>query len=531
MNKQIDPTTTDAKTTTHPTVRISATDFGPIASGTIDLRPLTVFVGPSNTGKTYFAILIYALHRILDGFRRFPMMYPYRYHFGELIQNGKRLGTDFKLTEEEIEDVLDKLETEGRSFSFMDLPRGVRDAMQAVLNNPELLASSLHIELGRSFDLESISDLVRLSDVPEGMKISLNVSHSERPLWHFGMEISESDIIAKGQIEDMVLLPHGGTAREFHQRFSPLRELLKDKMELGSEWEHKYMIGEFFSQLLHAATSNGDPDTYYLPAARSGIMQSHRVIASSLVGRSTRAGLERFPELPTFSGVMADFMQRLILYEERQEQQNLPIKNLAYVLEREVLAGQIRTKRPATGGYPEFVYQPLKTEANIRLSRASSMVSELAPVVLFLRSVVHQGDMLIIEEPEAHLHPAAQTQMAKTLGRLVRAGVRVVVTTHSDWLLKEIGNLVREGEMKEKTGEPDSEDLSPSSLLPSNVGVWQFCNNGTSAGSTVEEIPYDRIEGVEPEEYEYVSEELYNRAADLQNQLAETAGGTKYRHE
>lgn len=531
MNKQIDATAKDTKTTTHPNVRISATDFGPIASGTIDLRPLTVFVGPSNTGKTYFAILIYAMHRILDGFRRFPVKYPYRYHFGELIQYERRLRTDFKLTKEEIQDGLDKLETKGKSLSFMDLPRGVRDAAQAILNNPDLLASFLHTELGRSFDLESVSDLVRLSGISDGMNVSLRVSQSNRPLWHFGMEISESQIIANGRIEDMVLFPDRQTATEFHRRFSPLREFLKDKTELGSESQHEYVIREFFSELLYLAASDDDPETYYLPAARSGIMQSHRVIASSLVGRSTRAGLERFPELPTFSGVMADFMQKLILYDERQEQQNLPIRNLAYALEREVLAGQIRIKRPTIGGYPEFVYQPQKTEANMRLTRASSMVSELAPVVLFLRSVVNRGDTLIIEEPEAHLHPAAQTQMAKTLGRLVRAGVRVVVTTHSDWLLKEIGNLVREGEMKEKTGEPDGEDLIPSSLLPSNVGVWQFCNNGTSTGSTVEEIPYDRIEGVEPEEYEYVSEALYNRSADLQNQLAETAGRSKYRHE
>ena len=46
---------------------------------------------------------------------------------------------------------------------------------------------------------------------------------------------------------------------------------------------------------------------YYLPAARSGIMQSHRVIASSLVERATRGGLTPL-EVPTFSGIVADFM-------------------------------------------------------------------------------------------------------------------------------------------------------------------------------------------------------------------------------
>ena len=57
------------KPPTAPDVRIEATNFGPIKRAAVDLRPLTVFVGPSNTGKTYFAVLIYALYRVLGGFR------------------------------------------------------------------------------------------------------------------------------------------------------------------------------------------------------------------------------------------------------------------------------------------------------------------------------------------------------------------------------------------------------------------------------------------------------------------------------
>ena len=40
---------------------IEVEDFGPIVHAHVDLRPLTVFVGPSNTRKSYLAILIYAL--------------------------------------------------------------------------------------------------------------------------------------------------------------------------------------------------------------------------------------------------------------------------------------------------------------------------------------------------------------------------------------------------------------------------------------------------------------------------------------
>ena len=42
-------------------LKVSAKDFGPIAEGSVELKPLTVFVGQSNTGKSYFAMLVYCL--------------------------------------------------------------------------------------------------------------------------------------------------------------------------------------------------------------------------------------------------------------------------------------------------------------------------------------------------------------------------------------------------------------------------------------------------------------------------------------
>ena len=356
------------------------------------------------------------------------------------------------------------------------------------------------------------------------MDISLSVSKEENDLWHFRMGMSEPpDITAEGRIEDTILFPEGWLDSEYiGSLFSIFRDIAENVSDSISIWNHEHIFNQFMLALANFHSIGGS-DTHYLPAARSGIMQSHRVIASSLVTRSTRAGLERFPELPTFSGVMADFMQRLILYEESGPD-NKMMNKLAGQLESEALAGKIRTKRSLSGGYPEFVYRPLNTEQDIRLTRASSMVSELAPVVLFLRGAIGRDDTLIIEEPEAHLHPAAQTRMAVTLARMVRAGVRVVVTTHSDWLLKEIGNLMREGELGEGTDQPSSGGELPSALRPEEVGIWLFRKDGSASGSTVEEIPFDRIEGVEPQDYEDVAEALYNRSADLQNRLERTRG-------
>ena len=240
-------------------------------------------------------------------------------------------------------------------------------------------------------------------------------------------------------------------------------------------------------------------------------MQSHRVIVSSLVEHATRGGLAPL-EVPTFSGILADFMKRLILYEE-SEAPDEGMRSLAEAIESDILAGQILMK-PAPSGYPEFLYCPHAMGEEVRLTRAASMVSELAPVVLFLRGGICPGDTLIIEEPEAHLHPGAQTDIALTLAGLVRAGVRVVVTTHSDWLLKEIANLIRIGELK-RIGVPQTKKISSTQwLLPEEVGTWWFQKDGI-----VKQIPFDRTEGVEPKDYEDVAYKLYDRSVNLQDLL------------
>ena len=504
-----------------PDFRISATDFGPIKSGAVDLRPLTVFVGPSNTGKTYFAILIYALHRILRGFPRLPFLYHFLYPF---FDQGRGLAglpaRADELQEGELDAVFKKLSAEGRQFNFSDLPASVRGKAQQTLTDSNMLGAALKTELERCFDLDAVPDLVRLP-ARANMKVSLAASEEDRDLWRFHMEISKSDIMTGGRIEDITILPAGWVAEAPNRQQRLIEAILNSQRS-----RYPFELEEF----VYAIDAHERSETHYLPAARSGIMQSHRVIASSLVERSTRAGLVSFPELPTFSGVMADFMQRLILYEENRRGDE-SMRDLAGALERKPLAGQIQTKRPHAGGYPEFVYRPQETSQDIRLSRASSMVSELAPVVLFLRGAISCGDMLIIEEPEAHLHPDAQTQMAEILARLVRAGVRVVVTTHSDWLLMEIGNLMREGELGEMTSNTVGEGSPPSSLRPNEVGVWLFREDESSAGSTVEEIPFDRSEGIEPKDYEDVAEALYNRSATLQNRFEEIAGAAEREQE
>ena len=70
-------------------------------------------------------------------------------------------------------------------------------------------------------------------------------------------------------------------------------------------------------------------------------------------------------------------------------------------------------------------YRP--TEAGIGSSHSLPVLTALL--------AAEPGDMVIIEHPEAHLHPRGQTRLGELAGRAAMAGVQVVVETHSDHFL------------------------------------------------------------------------------------------------
>lgn len=465
-------------------VQISVQNFGPVVKADIDLRPLTVFVGESNTGKTYLSALIYALHQNFEGFSRFPWAArDFLFLESIYLSQGPSSSTQAAV-KEEILAALKKLNTPGQTFKFSDLPHELQHRLQHRLRDSEVFGNRLK----RCFDLRTVSKLVRFSNGAQNeLKVLLEVSDGRQTLWNFDLRDVGIGVTASGHVNPETSSSPDDTA-VFQGTFGVNRPATFLSIPA---WETA---------------------AYYLPAARSGIMQSHGVIASSLIENATRLGLERFPAIPAFSGMIADFLKLIVRYDEHHGS-SYEMRRIAKALENEVLQGEIEVRRPVPEGYPEFLYHPKKTTEVLRLSQSSSMVSELAPLVLFLRSIVNPGDLLIIEEPESHLHPGAQTTIARTLARLVRAGVRLVITTHSDWLLQQLGNLIREGEVnKQENNAPASADW----LVKEEVGTWWFHRN-----KPVEEISFDRIEGIEPPDYEAVADTLYDSGIRLQQQLLE----------
>ena len=79
----------------------------------------------------------------------------------------------------------------------------------------------------------------------------------------------------------------------------------------------------------------------------------------------------------------------------------------------------------------------------IPITAGAASVKELAPFVLMLQKGLIGDYSVMFEEPETNLHPELQIRVADTLVYLLQQGCRFQITTHSDYFLRRINDLIR----------------------------------------------------------------------------------------
>ena len=87
-----------------------------------------------------------------------------------------------------------------------------------------------------------------------------------------------------------------------------------------------------------------------------------------------------------------------------------------------------------------FVY--LTNGVSIPISAAASSIREIAPLQILVSNWDVSSTAVLIEEPEAHLHPNKQRMMADLVGCILKAGAYVHLTTHSDYFLRRVNELI-----------------------------------------------------------------------------------------
>ena len=92
--------------------------------------------------------------------------------------------------------------------------------------------------------------------------------------------------------------------------------------------------------------------------------------------------------------------------------------------------------------HDQLYYTPKGTRLKLTMDQSSSTVRSLLNMGFYLRYVASWTDLLIVDEPELSLHPENQRRIARLFARLANLGVKVFITTHSDYIVKELNTLI-----------------------------------------------------------------------------------------
>lgn len=151
----------------------------------------------------------------------------------------------------------------------------------------------------------------------------------------------------------------------------------------------------------------------------------------SIINRSSR----RYPQAVRSSLRIANDLENISKKESK-------FADVATMIEQDLLLGEVSTTK---NGDVEFQGRGMAKGKRLPFHLSSSIVKTMASLVIYLRHLANVGDTLIVDEPEMNFHPDVQVMLARIFAMLSTRGLRVVVSTHSDYIIREINNLIMAG--------------------------------------------------------------------------------------
>jgi len=397
-------------------VEFEVHNLAKIKKASINVKNLTVFVGKNSTNKTYMAHIVYALNKILDslgdrysrGKYTSSLLIDFVNENNEILAELKKIPTSIKKRESYIQTDEDDYDIEYiREVTFDFTNYDIQQLNDKIYN---FIISYIVDELNVSFNtnkkvLENIifTEFNQIElDLFEDKKIKIN-SYNE-----------ESDI------------------------FLLLRELFEN------------IASKFFKL-------KASGEEFYFPASRTGFVLAFDEIVSGVLrdrfgGQPTATKLTE-PTIDFISGFVdiksgkfgdeLNFFRLGLGLKKSELADKEKMQTLFKFIETRIIRGKIIEEKKDQN-YTQFYLQPTSSKEKLDLHLTSSATVELLPLVIFLKHFSKITDrLLVIEEPEAHLHPKAQIEMARLIVMLVNAGAKVLITTHSDYILNELSNCIK----------------------------------------------------------------------------------------
>lgn len=197
-------------------------------------------------------------------------------------------------------------------------------------------------------------------------------------------------------------------------------------INLTPKSDTKFNVPFEIAYLFHKLLFQGVYLPYMLTAERSGIYTFSKEIA---LGRLRDAKIaSRYPRPINDSLVNAEDLANAKKYESKYSK-------LADQIESDILQGKMMIT-------DEGDIQYLHNEEVISYHLSSTMVKTLSPIIFYLRYKAQNDVLLIIDEPEINLHPNNQILLARIFARMINAGLHLMIATHSDYIIRELNNLV-----------------------------------------------------------------------------------------
>ncbi|MBF0622106.1 MAG: AAA family ATPase [Magnetococcales bacterium] len=394
--------------------------LGPIKEADIEVRPFMMFVGPNDVGKSMVASMLYGVLHSIDSF----------FSWKNFEQSREFIACQ-NMLQAYLTDNADKETT---------LNHDDNSLITALINRC--------LEEKKDAIVQSLFSTKRINI------LELSITYS------YTLPIS----LKKGLSDSNIFLEE------------PLSFSIP--ANIYNENENTNSLAVFFRFLFRDLLTNHVGDIFgayfkyplYFPTSRSGYTLTYRTIASEMMNQF---GVDPKPQTTKLAQTTINFLQRLIHLEITEHSE---YSDTAEQMEQNIINGKILLLD--TGGMPEIRYQPKGSDQHFPLHNASSLVSELASLVLFLRYKT-EFSFLFIDEPEAHLHITNQRKLAGIFANLVNQGIPVCIATHSDILFQQVNNLIKMSRFPRLTEEYG---YQPEDVFdPNQVAAYSFepSENGT----------------------------------------------------
>ncbi len=472
-------------------ISVEVSNLGPLRSAKADIADLTLLVGKNNTGKTFLATV---LHRILNASSSLHYISPMRY---------TQLPIPSTLLDWIVEQIREPDEKNKNPFP-KDPPREVLEWVNvAIENSLRGIGDIIRNDIEYAFGVEA-SKLRRRTPSRHASDCYLLI-HNTNPNWK--LEIRFDSNLIKPTFSDTNFW---------------LSKLLNVVQSINKE-PHKYRrfqyqpykddlpppINRILRNWLSELCRGWPQQAVHFPAGRTGIMQSSQVLTGAVVRQASVAGIRPI-EMEALPGTSADFLTWVLTpsrFQSSGRKRKTKIQELVRALEKKLGANIEVDKRKNS----QDMILAVTPEGKFPMSRTSSMLSELAPILLILKGYIKAGDHLTIDEPEAHLHPEMQRTIASFLYSLFQCGIKILITTHSDFFLNELNNKIRSNSLRKKQEQTDGKNI--------NIAALQFVHGDRWCESRKLEI--DPIDGIDEQTFTEVMESLYDETADLIDALLE----------